>query len=45
MTDDVIFVSIIFGGMLLFGAIVVGYDLLAERQHRRERERGRRRSA
>ena len=32
---------IIFGGMLLFVTIVVVYDLLAERQHRRERERRR----
>ena len=29
---------IIFGGMLLFLTIVVGYDLLARRQHRRRRE-------
>jgi len=32
---------IIFGGMLLFATIVVVYDLLAERQHRRARERRR----
>lgn len=30
---------VIFGGMLLFTAIVVGYDLLARRQQRRDRER------
>ena len=36
---------IIFGGMIFFATIVVVYDLLAERQHRREREREQRRSA
>lgn len=41
MTDDVLFVLIIFGGMNLFAAMVVVYDLLAERQQRRERERDR----
>jgi len=33
---------IIFGGMILFGTVVVIYDLLAERQHRRQREQQRR---
>ena len=33
---------IIFGGMLLFVTIVVAYDLLARRQHRRQREEQRR---
>lgn len=32
---------IIFGGMLLFVTIVVAYDLLARRQHRRDHERQR----
>jgi hypothetical protein len=32
---------IIFGGMILFATAIVAYDLLAERQHRRERERRR----
>ena len=32
---------IIFGGMILFATSVVAYDLLAERQHRRERDRRR----
>jgi hypothetical protein len=33
---------IIFGGMILFATVVVVYDLLAERQHRRERDQQRR---
>lgn len=32
---------IIFGGMILFATVITLYDLLAERQHRRERERRR----
>ena len=32
---------IIFGGMLLFVTIVVAYDLLTRRQHRRQREQQR----
>jgi len=42
VTDQEINLFIIFGGMLLFATIVGVYDLLAERQHRRERERQRR---
>jgi len=33
---------IIFGGMILFATVVVVHDLLAERQHRRERDQQRR---
>ena len=40
MADDA-GLLIIFGGMILFDSIIVGYDLLAERQQRRERERRR----
>jgi len=32
---------VIFGGMILFATAIVVYDLLAERQHRRQRERHR----
>lgn len=39
------FFVIIFGGMILFATAVGVYDLLAKRQHRREREREQRRSA
>lgn len=41
MSDDLAFVLIIFGGMVLFATVIGIYDLLAERQHRRERERDR----
>jgi hypothetical protein len=37
-----IFVLIILGGMVLFASAVVVYDMLARRQHRRQREAGRR---
>jgi hypothetical protein len=30
---------IIYGGMILVAAVVLGYDLLARRQKRRERQR------
>ena len=39
MSDDVIFVAIIFGGMSLFAIAMLLYDLLAQRHHRRDRER------
>jgi hypothetical protein len=39
MTDQTLSLLIIFGGMMLFATIIGVYDLLAERQHRRERER------
>ncbi len=39
MTDQELNLLIIFGGMVLFATIVGVYDLLAQRQHRRERER------
>ena len=42
MTDQEINLFIIFGGMLLFATAIGIYDLLAERQHRRRRERQRR---
>ncbi len=42
MSDDTLFVFVIFGGISLFAIAMVVYDLLAERQHRRERERGHR---
>lgn len=32
---------IIFGGLILFSVGITAYDLLARRQHRRERERRR----
>lgn len=39
MTNELAFLLIIFGGMALFATVVGVYDLLAERQHRHERER------
>jgi len=39
VTDQELNLLIIFGGMVLFATIVGVYDLLAQRQHRRERER------
>jgi hypothetical protein len=39
VTDQEINLVIIFGGMVLFATVVGVYDLLAQRQHRRERER------
>jgi len=42
MNDDMVGYFIILGGVVLFATIVGVYDLLAERQHRRERERQRR---
>ena len=45
MTDDVVFMIIIFAGPILFGAGALCYDLLAKRQHRRQRERQQRGAA
>lgn len=42
MSDDMVGFFIILGGMVLFATVVGIYDLLAERQHRRQRERQRR---
>jgi hypothetical protein len=42
MNDDMVGYFIILGGVVLFATIVGVYDLLAERQHRREREHQRR---
>ena len=42
MTDQEINLLIIFGGMMLFATIVGVYDLLARRQHRRQRDQPRR---
>ncbi|HEX2461670.1 MAG TPA: hypothetical protein VHJ58_16115 [Vicinamibacterales bacterium] len=44
MTGQEINILIIFGGVLLFASTIGIYDLLAERQHRRQHEH-RRRSA
>jgi hypothetical protein len=38
VTDDVLFFFVTFGGIALFVISIVIYDLLAERQHRREQE-------
>ena len=45
MNDDELFLLVLFGGPLLFTMIIVIYDFLAERQHRRAREQEHRRSA
>jgi hypothetical protein len=42
VTDQTLGLLIIFGGMILFATVVGIYDLLARRQHRRQRDQQRR---